>query len=302
MLSGYSNNIIPDYGIAPVKQNKSADAPVVNVYPKSNSTLPSFRGNANIAFRASLSTKEEKEQYKHLTKHLDNEGRKQLNVLLKNGTLLKNGANDNSTVLDNLYKMVSTPRARGMNADILLKHTIKTIADPYSITQRFGDIPEQYKDEVVGRITNYSKNLIERKVADYEIIDMYSGCCVAASEEFNLASRNPAEFARFAEGLTSPQMSVKKTIKMNSLSDKALDAIWLLNAFEIPYEAKTFNDATITLAPDKNAIIREQIQEHFQDPLERSPIDVLMQSTFMNVGSQQTYNTLNDRRGGKFSI
>ena len=302
MLSGYSNNIVPSYGVSPILNRKSAKPSVANISSTQHSSTPSFKGGvSDVSFRTVLSTKEEKEEYNNLTKHLDKEGKKLLNTLLKNGVLLKNDSNDKSTTLENLHKMISTPRANGMDADILLKHTVQAIADPYTITQHFGDVPEQYRDDVINKITSNSKNLIERKVAEHDITDLYSGCCVAASEEFNLASRNPAEFARFAEGLTSPSMSVKKTIKMNSLSDKALDAIWLLNAFEIPYEAKDFNTATITLAPDKDAIVREQIQERFKDPLERSPIDVLMQSTFMNIGSQQTYNTLNDKRGGKFS-
>lgn len=302
MLSGYSNSIISNYGITPVQINRSVKPSAVQTNTQYKSK-PSFKGSTdkNVNFRTSLSTKEEKKQYKHLTKHLDKEGRKLLEFTLKSGILLKNDSNDKSTTLENLYKMSTTPRAEGMDSDILLKHTVKTIADPFSITQRFGDVPDEYKPDVISKITNNSKNLIERKLADYELDEMFSGCCVAASEEFNLASRNPAEFARFAEGLSSPKMSVDKEIKLDSLSEKTLDAIWLLNAFEIPYEAKDFNTAKITLAPDKNAIIREHIQEHHQDTLERSPIDVLFQSTFMNVGSQQSYNTLNDKRGGKFS-
>ena len=301
MLSGYSNSIIPNFGIAPVKNDKSAKPSAVENNTR-YTTSPAFRGaSADVGFRTSLSTKEEKEQYKHLTKALDKDGRKQLEFLLKNGKLLSDKSNDKSTTLENLSNILTKPRADGMDANILLKHTINAIANPFSITQRFGDVPDEYKPEVIDKITNGSKNLIDRKLAEYELDDMFSGCCVAASEEFNLASRNPAEFARFAEGLSSKNVSVKKEIKLDSLSEKTLDAIWLLNAFEIPYEAKDFNSATITLAPDKNALIREYIQEHHKDPLERSPIDVLMQSTFMNIGSQQSYNTLNDKRGGKFS-
>ena len=300
MLSVYSNNIIPNYNIAPVKNNKQGalNNNVSNTY----SSAPSFKGSsaAYNSVRTSLSTKEEKKEYKYLTKFLDKESRPILEKVLKNGTLLKTGANDNSTALDNLYKMATTPRADGMRADVLVKHTLNTIANPFIITQHFGDIPNEKKPEVIDKLTD-SKNLIDRKMVDIELSEMFSGCCVAASEEYNLASKNPAEFTRFAEGLTSPKMAVEKEIKLDSLSEKALDAIWLLNAFEIPYEAKDFNTAKVTLAPDKNAIIREQIQETNKDIIERSPIDVLMQSTFMNVGSQQTYNTLNDKRGGKFS-
>lgn len=299
MLSVYSNSIMPSFGISAVKNKTTGTQAVSNTQYTS---APSFRGAAaDINFRTSLSTKEEKEEYKYLTKRLDKDGRKMLNAMLKTGVLLNNNSNDNSTTLENLYKMATTPRANGMNTDILLKHTIATISNPHVITQRFGDIPEEYKPGIINELTNNSKNLIDRKLADYELTDLFSGCCVAASEEFNLASKKPAEFARFAEGLTSPSMSVKKTIQLDSLSEKSLDAIWLLNAFEVPYDAKDFKTATLTLAPDKHAIVREQIQERYQDPLERSPIDVLMQSTFMNVGSQQAYNTLNDRRGGKFS-
>ena len=300
MLSVYSNSVIPCYGIAPVHKNMSSQS--ASAKNTQYVSAPSFKGSTpDVNFRTSLSTKEEKAEYKYLAKHLDKAGRKQLEVLLKSGVLLKNDSNDKSTTLENLYKLASTPRAEGMDADLLLKHTIATITDPYIITQRFGDVPDEYKPGIIDSLTNNSKNLIDRKMADYDLTDLFSGCCVAASEEFNLASRNPAEFARFAEGLTSPKKSVQKEIKLDSLSDKTLDAIWLLNAFEIPYDAKDFKTATLTLAPDKNAYVREHIQERHQDNLERSPIDVLMQSTFMNIGSQQTYNTLNDRRGGKFS-
>ena len=88
---------------------------------------------------------------------------------------------------------------------------------------------------------------------------------------------------------------------MNNLADNTLDAIWLLNAFEIPYEAKNFDTADLKFAPDKNAIIRAQIQTVDKDKYERSPLDVLMQSTFMQIGSQQSYNSLIDKRAGKFN-
>ena len=96
-------------------------------------------------------------------------------------------------------------------------------------------------------------------------------------------------------------MAVNKTIKLNNLADNTLDAIWLLNAFEIPYEAKDFDNAKLTFAPDKNAIIRAHIQTVDKDKLERSSLDVLMQSTFMQVGSQQSYDSLTDKRAGKFN-
>ena len=300
MISVNPNSVMSACSVYPVK-NKQTQA-VINTPQYNNTEINFGRTNTqNTNIRTSLTTKEEKEKYKFLLQNLDKNDKKLLDYTLKTGILLNNDSNDKSTVLDNLYKIQTTQRAEGLENKKILKDTLTSIANPYTITQKFGDIPEKYKDEVVNKITNNSKDLIKRKVAEIEIRDLFSGCCVAASEQFNLAKRKPAEYARFAEGLSSPQKSVEKEIKMDSLSENTLDAIWLLNSFEIPYTAKDYKTAKIKLAPDDNAYLRAHIQQNYRDNQERSSLDVLMQSTFMNVASQQTYNSLNDKRAGKFS-
>jgi hypothetical protein len=136
-----------------------------------------------------------------------------------------------------------------------------------------------------------------------EDIDVeHSGTCVAASTEFKLAKQMPAEFARLAQELSSPKLSATKHIKLENLADNTLNGVWLLNAFDMPFKLNNnYNDAELKFAPDKNAIIRAQIQTTDKDPEERTPLDVLMQSTFMQIGSQQSYNTLTDKRAGKFN-
>ncbi len=74
---------------------------------------------------------------------------------------------------------------------------------------------------------------------------------------------------------------------------KTLDAVWLLNKFKTPHKIGNFDKAVVLLKPDENAIIRARIQNHHRDKGERSIIDVLMQSTMMQLGSQQTYNSFN---------
>lgn len=270
---------------------------------------PSFTATAplntaqtnNIELRTTLSGKEEKAKYTAILSHLDKTGRKVTENLLKTGVLLNSNSNDKSTVLDNLYKIITEPRAEGLNASTMLKDTIATIAYPYLITQQFGDIPAEYRDNIVKTNTEGKTNLFEIQQATQDINVTHSGTCVAASTEFKLAKQMPAEFARFAQELSSPKLSVDKKIALHNLADETLNAIWLLNAFEIPYEAKDFDSAVLKFAPDKNAILRAQIQTTNKDPYERTPLDVLMQSTFMQVGSQQSYNTLTDKRAGKFN-
>ena len=291
-LSYNNYNTVKSVNTAKVQNNVAA-----------NVSAPNFTSNpmrAQIHFgttqavpniRTELISKEEKAKYTELTNLVDKETKRQLNTLLKNGILLNSDSNDKSTTLDNLYKIAKTKRAQGLNSQAILKDTINTISDPHIITQQFGNIPEQFQQMAKASEGNSSEDINVE----------HSGTCVASSIEFNLAQKHPAEFARFAEGLSSPQMAVNKTIKMNNLADNTLDAIWLLNAFEVPYEANDFDKATLKFAPDKNAIIRAQIQTVDKDKMERSPLDVLMQSTFMQVGSQQSYDTLTDKRAGKFN-
>lgn len=294
---------------------KAVNATKVDKNEHVKDNVPSFMSNPimtqvpyNPALTASrlrteLSSKDEKNKYNELVKISDRETKKNLNMLLKTGILLNADSNDNSTTLDNLYKIATTQRAQGLSNVVILKNTIDTLANPHMITQQFGNIPTKYRAQVEAAEKNKNDNSARTlPFSGTSDIDVeHSGTCVASSIEFNLADKHPAEFARFAEGLSSPSMSVQKTIKMNNLADNTLDAIWLLNAFEIPYEAHDFDKAKLTFAPDKNAIVRAFIQTVDKDNLERTPLDVLMQSTFMQVGSQQSYDTLTDKRAGKFN-
>ena len=289
--------------VANIRPDKLDNAAKISASYLSNpiNSLPFNSSNRVLNKRTELASADEKQKYNELLKFVDKNTKKQLELLLKSGILLNCESNDRSTVLDNLYKMATTPRAQGLSKDGILKDTIDTIAYPFIITQQFGDIPSSYRQRALAANTDGETNLVKHFVAKNDIDVEHSGTCVAASIEFNLAEKMPAEFVRFAEGLSSPSMSVKKEIKLRNLADHALDSIWLLNAFEIPYETNSFDRALLTFAPDKNAIIRAQIQTTDRDPLERSPLDVLMQSTFMQVASQQSYNTLTDRRLGKFN-
>ena len=255
--------------------------------------------------RTQLTSNEEKNKYNVIQQNLDKKSRKGLESLLKSGILLNNNSADNTSVLDNLYKILTEQRAEGLDKISLAKDLIETLNNPYNITQQFGDIPSEKQNEVVQEYM-YSQNTTTtdpnmRTVAYKDINVTHSGTCVAASIEFNLAQNHPAEFARFSEGLTSPNNRVEKVIHLDKLADNSLDAIWLLNAFEIPYKDYNFKTATLTFKPDESALTRAKIQTKYKDPGERTPLDVLMQSTFMQIGSQQSYNSLSDKRKGKFN-
>ncbi|MBQ4114350.1 hypothetical protein IJD34_02985 [bacterium] len=262
-------------------------------------TQPTFQAEGyrtSLTFRTELTTSYEKKKYKEIAAELDMKYRKKLEFALKSGILLKNDSDDRSSVLDNLHKILKEERDPGLDGLTILKECLDIIHNPYVITQRCEDIPEEYKVPVLGLITDLSEDMDKLEEVNTQLNTMQTGTCPTASVEFDLATKHPAEFFRMVEGLTSPKNETTKLIDMDALSDKSLDAIWLLNKFKTPHEKVSFDKALITLKPDKNAIIRARIQNNHRDKGERSIIDVLMQSTMMQLGSQQTYDSLTDKR------
>lgn len=288
------NNI---YKTAAIKKTNTAS--VEQSSANNQPQAPAFKAQAymsTITVRTSLANKDERKKYEDLSNELELPYRKKLEFALKSGQLLKNNSNDKSTVLDNLHKIIKEERDPGLDKDTILKECLDILANPYVITQTCEDIPAQYKRQVIGLITNLSEDPNEIAKTRWELDNMHTGTCPAASIEFDLATKHTAEFFRMVEGLTSPKNEVTKTIQMDNLSKKSNDAIWLLKTFKTPHNIKNFETADILLKPDENAIIRARIQNSNRDKGERSIIDVLMQSTLMQLGSQQTYNSLTDKR------
>ncbi len=293
----YYNNSIYTPGVKKTASTPAFSAvfPMINRKPSANTGMPAAQPVYTL--RTSLSTKEEKTKYNAVSEMLDRKIKRTLNKLLKEGKLLNNISNDRSTVLDNLYKIVQNPRIMGLNKETILKETIETIDFPFIITQKFGDLPEKARAEILSSATPVNSNIPFTN----ENLDVHSSTCPAASIEFNLAHKMPAEFARMAESLSSEKMSVTKRIDINNLSQSFINTIWMLDAFKTPHKMLDWNTLEVELKPDRNAILRARVQNTYWDKGERSVIDVLMQSTFMNVGAQNTYDSMIDRRIPKYN-
>ena len=287
--------VYPTSGVA----EKVQTAPFSAQTKSSEVHSPSFKAEGYtdaVTVRTQLTTSDEKKKYNEISKELSSSYKKKLDYALKSGILLKNNSDDKSSVLDNLHKILKEERDPGLDGRTIVQECLDIISNPYVITQTCEDIPKEYKIPIIGLITNLSENMNEIKQTSQALDEMHTGTCPTASIEFDLATKNPAEFFRIVEGLTSPKNEAYKIIDMNSLSEKTLDAVWLLNKFKTPHEIVDFDKAVVLLKPDENAIIRARIQNNHRDKGERSIIDVLMQSTMMQLGSQQTYNSLTDKR------
>lgn len=254
-----------------------------------------------------LKSTEDKEKYKIILDLLDKEDQHNLDILSKTGRLFSRNSNDKSTTLDNLYKIAISSRAQGLDKNIILKDTIKTLANPFRINQHFGYISQEmardvlnkpkYKD-VIRQITDIKKAPVNS--SDFNIDG--SATCVAASIEFNLADKKPAEFARYVQELTSPSMSVTSKIQYKNISKNIEDAIQILTDFKLENKIIDWENVEVQLKPDKAAIIRAMSQSNNNLVNTRNTVDVLMQSTFMQAGSVNSYNSLTDERHGGFNL
>ena len=282
---------------------------------QSNVSVPVLLKNINqLPFQSAVFTniqttlsKQDKEKYAHLVKFLSNlpvspnsDGltpNKQLELLLKTGKLLSKSKNDNSTTLDNLYDIASKKRNWGLNPQNLITNTLDILTNPRTITQTFGDIPINEQAGIVQQLKDGDE--VKKDPALMNVTA--SGTCAAAAIEVNLADNYPAEFARWVSKLSSRDESLFLNVKLDSLSKNKLDAITILELLEAKKVAFDFNKVKIKVSLDDNASIRARIQDKYWDPGERNVADVLVQSAIMQLGSQNTYNSLADIRGGKFN-
>lgn len=302
-----SNNPVEKIKSASIKNDKVQNLAMSETVYGKDSLIPYNLANV-VPIRTQLEGEQEKQMYSEILAALKGSNfsispqdnmqiSKKLDALLKSGKLLSSSSNDDSTTLKNLYDILKTPRCLGFDNVKILAQTVDALYNPTIITQNFGDIPNDIK----GSILNSSEVTPEVK-ANPSLMDVEgSGTCVAASVEFHMANKHPAEFARWISGLTSQNQEVEQKVRLDALSENVLDAVSFLNIFEAKQKNFNFEYTTLSLKPDDGAYIRAQVQNEHWDKGERTILDALMQSTLMQLGSQESYDSLSDIRGGKFS-
>ncbi len=223
---------------------------------------------------------------------------KQLEILLRNGKLLNRSPHDSSTTLDNLYNIAVKPRVYGLNAQNLISNALDILNNPKFVTQNFGNIPDYEKQRILSNIDPSGQI-----AANPNSIDIFnSGVCPAASSEVNMADKYPSEFVRWLEGLSGENKSVILNCSTDSISENnPLGALSIVNLFKTEKKSFNFNKMQLIAKPDDNAYVRACIQNNDWDFGERNVADVLIQSAIMQLGTQNTYNSLTDTRAGEFS-
>ena len=315
MVIGSTNNY--NYSIANQSYQKkglktsevssaSANAPVTTPIAQANTLSKNIAFSGIFASTPEIKDPEKNKKYEEIKTVADADTKHKLKSLLKSGRLLDTKSNDGSSTLDSLHRIATTERHEGLDNKVILRETVKELENPFIITQKFGDLPK----ESVEPIVNFEKQLQGQKDAppgitldskDYDV--EYSSTCPAASMQFNIADKKPAEYARLAADLTSPEGQFVKKVKYTNISPSMSESLELLKDFNVNVKKSpnSWENLDVIVKPDANAMLRAKIQNNHQDPGERSSVGSLMQSAFMTLGSQNAYNSLTDKRYGKFS-
>ena len=123
----------------------TASVPASNNY---NSNV-SFSGLFSDLFVKKFPTDAENKMYKELNSVLKGKDKANFDILYKTGRLSNRSSNDNSSTLENLHKIYTNKRIEGLDTRKILSETIERIANPFSINQKFGVIPEQVGNNVL---------------------------------------------------------------------------------------------------------------------------------------------------------
>ena len=274
-----------------------------------NNNSPSFYGSYAFQVRTKLMYTDEIKKYLKLANFIkdipisetsfNTPPSKQLDMLLKSGKLLSK-SNDGTTMLDNLYEIATVKRTDDLDSKNLISNILDNTLNPRIITQTLGDIPQNEMYSIVAKLPQDSP-LRKNPSQINAISSASSGTCPAASNEVNLADKNPAEYARWVNKLSSNDKSVKLKLNVSSISSNKLDAMSIINLLEAKVNKFGWDSVELTVSPDDLAYTRAKIQDKYWDLGERNVADVLVQSAIMQAGSQNTYNSLTDTRAGNFN-
>lgn len=173
----------------------------------------------------------------------------------------------------NLLRILTTPRATGIEALSVFFAVLERIHNPYSNTQRI-NVPLENGKEAINT-------------------------CVVASRIFYLLSKRVDLFARWAQEVTTPNLCFLVVCHYPNKQSFDERVTWLKTFCNF----RVLSDQTllIYMSPDKNALSRALLEQtnlchqvsQFEQKTEntRNIIDVLLQSSMMNYAMEGKYDS-----------
>lgn len=234
---------------------------------------------------------------------LKGDGRQQLDALLQNGRLCDVRSENGHSTLYQLYAILTTPRQQGFKNRHILRETLAILASPQAITQKITPLTADSADELL-KLHNQEPLLNRERVfpaqgpitrRDVEV--EFSNACVPSSVMFYMADKNPSEFARQINELTSPMSAFLRTVPLSAISPQnPSQAYRILDENYVTYYKTAPDRVTVRVSLPPEGVARavndSQRERHFKT---RSGVETAYQSALAFVSTQRTYDAALDQ-------
>lgn len=203
-----------------------------------------------------------------IQRNLDPVTQQRFKQLITQGILTKGAADDGHSALYHLYGILTTPRAAGYNNQTILRETIETLSQPYSISQRFAPITPQVAQQLLNVRNSPGLNRTNvpapiKPLSMQELNVENSATCVASSVMYYMADKEPTDLARHINELTSPMNAFFEKATFSEISpDAPHEALQVLREHQIPYYISGQNEVTVKVENPPAGVIRAQSSQN----------------------------------------
>jgi hypothetical protein len=233
--------------------------------------------------------------------------------LATQGTLANTKGDDSHTLLYYLHKLITSPRAPGLNPKLTLAETVNWLANPNDVNQDNAVTTKAERTALwqaaqdpalpTGWATPHSVDDISAK-------DAYN--CGPASILSRLAEEQPKELARLIEEASSPTLSATEVVQASDVqpsltaagagvwgnlpsTQKALAVLQAANLQATPISSTAFK---VSLPVPVSGLQRAVFAQRHPTPFAGRGVEALMYSLVVHNGSRHTYDAATDERWG----
>lgn len=226
-------------------------------------------------------------------------GREYLADQLAKGRLTDNRSDNGRSTLSHLYNIIATPRYRLFNTNDILQHTLRVLAKPETITQKFSLLDNGIAQALIQHYQSGAGPRLSEPITPDLLMSITNGTCVAASVMYYNAKRNPAEFVRHISEITSPRLAFWERVYASEVSpDNPALAAQKLAEYEVQAAAVPGSNGSefwVRVQLPQSGVIRALNQQKMWKPGTQSIVESIYQGALTRL-AVSSYDAGLDRR------
>lgn len=216
---------------------------------------------------------------------LDFKGRSNLQSQIRTGRLFNTDAEDRRSTLSHLFQIAALPRAQGLEKKTVLNDTLRLLAHPETITQRFAPLKMEAQQALMQYLNTGKGPQLAAPVTPESFSD-HSATCVSSSVMYTLFSKQPSEAVRHIAELTSPKLSFTEQAKAHEISpDNPSLAEQKLQQYKINGRRVSPDTFVVDVSLPYTGLVRAINQQNSKVPNTQSVVESAYQSALTKLAA-----------------